>query len=154
MFCGIFRYFMAACHPEQGRKPASNFCEVQQSKRAKAQGVSRSGISNGVSIAFVCGVASLMTAQKSNTEQKSYCISLGDPFVAIAPRFCSAHCATQNFDYGLRPTLRMTRSRKMAYKLVGRGLAPAVPLNTCHLQTSILPFSKNYATIYINVKGR
>ena len=50
---------------------------------------------------------------KSNIACKSYCIPFVDPFVAIVPRFCSfALLHSQNFDYGLRPSLRMTRSRK------------------------------------------
>ena len=95
---------------------------VLRASKTKTRALRVSGVSQGIPIAFVRKVIFLMLVQESNTEQKSYCISLGDPIVAVTPRFCFAHFATQNFDYGLRPALRMTRSRKMMNKLVGTGV--------------------------------
>ena len=117
------------------------------SKRAKAQGVSRSGISNGITIAFVRKVTFVKNAIKAPCET---------PLALLA--FLFAYHGKQKFDFvevvfavrshkitslhsaqgdagGLAPLLRMTRSCGLTYRLVRRGRRPRRPvLRTAHLQ--------------------
>ncbi|MBQ8439028.1 MAG: hypothetical protein IJX19_00055 [Clostridia bacterium] len=90
--------FIFLCHPEQARSARRTFAQWQAEPngakaRGKASNAFRSGIYEGIPIAFHRKLTSL--------EERAYQESLEDPFVALLLGFAPA---SQNFDYGRRYT--------------------------------------------------
>ena len=106
-------------HPERSKHHGAVFAQSNFQKRStnrtflKGKGAQRPFEDLATSFDGSCG--------KCYFAHESYCMSLLDPAAADALRFCFAHFAAQKFDYGLRPSLRMTHSREAPHKPVGDG---------------------------------